>query len=358
MPPLSFTRYDGRQVIIKKNVTPHPVIPSEARHPERSEGSPVDEYRVSRLVRGRWIILIDPASRVSRAAFTLQLFLPSSDQSKVKCGLPWFGMADMRSGIMTTKTYRHAITRTPPFSMACGITTQPEKVDVHLAREQHQQYIKTLQSLGIDVVVLDSIESLPDSHFVEDAAIIHNGIAILTRPGAPERRTEVQALRSVLCEQMKVVEIGGGEEALVDGGDVLFIDDHVFIGISYRTNLSGAGELKKIFNELDPALVAHFIPFSGVLHLKSGITSISHLTLLGNPAMTLPINLPVGTVNWLPAQEGYAANALTVNGATLYFEECHSVAGVVTQNGLTPIPMNMSEFRKMDGSFTCLSLLW
>lgn len=259
---------------------------------------------------------------------------------------------------MTTKTYRHAITRTPPFTMASGITTQAEKVDVHLAREQHQQYINTLQSLGIDVIVLDPIETLPDSHFVEDAAIIHNGIAILTRPGAPERRAEVQALRLVLSEQMEVREIGGGDDALVDGGDVLFMGEHVFIGISYRTNLNGAAELKKILIEIDPSLVVHFIPFSGVLHLKSGITAINHTSLLGNPVMTLPINLPVGTVSWLPDLEGYAANALTVNGSTLYFEECPSVAGAVKSKGLTPIPMNMSEFRKMDGSFTCLSLLW
>ncbi len=259
---------------------------------------------------------------------------------------------------MTTHIYCNAVTRTPPRSMAAGITTQQESVSVELAREQHRQYVKTLTSLGVDVTVLDPAEDYPDSHFVEDAVIIHRNIAIMTRPGAVERRGEVGLLKSSLQDVMDVIELGGGDEALVDGGDVLFMGQNVFIGISHRTNHAGASRLKAILHDIEPDLSIHFVPFSGVLHLKSGVTALNADTLLGNPAMKLPTALPAGNIVWLSQKEGYAANALILNGAALYFPECPSAGTAAQQAGLRPIALDMSEFRKMDGSFTCLSLLW
>lgn len=256
------------------------------------------------------------------------------------------------------RKFTRAITRQPPISMANGITTQICDVDVHLAREQHQAYLAALRSLDIDVTMLSPEEHLPDSHFVEDAAIIHNGVAILTRPGADERKDEVNAIRSELECVLPVRELGGDANTTVDGGDVLFMGNHVYIGVSYRTSESGALELEKILHEIDPALCVHHIHFDGVLHLKSGFVALTHDTLLGNPKIKLSQPLPHAKVHWLPENEGYAANALVANGAMLYFQECPSAAAAAKLVGLNPIAMDMSEFRKMDGSFTCLSLLW
>lgn len=259
---------------------------------------------------------------------------------------------------MSTLQFRRAICKTPPLSMASGITSQTEIVDVKIARQQHEKYVSNLEQLGVDVTVLGPDEAMPDSHFVEDAAIIHADVAILTRPGATTRRMEAMALRPALMSAgLQIVALGGGDEALVDGGDVLFAGNHVLIGLSHRTTQEGAQRLKNILLEINPSLNVCLINFDGVLHLKSGVTYIGNDTLLGNPAMSLTSQLPLDII-WLPSQDGYAANTLTLNGSVFYFEECPSVEKAIMSVGLKPLPMNMSEFRKMDGSFTCLSLLW
>lgn len=252
----------------------------------------------------------------------------------------------------------YAIARTPPASMAKGITTQGETPDLGLARKQHRNYLQTLRGLGISITVLEPEEDLPDSHFVEDTAIIHQQVAILTQPGANARRAEVARIRPALERVLAVQNLTVNEGAWVDGGDIIFMDNHVLIGISNRTNKEGAECLKTILIEIDPQLTIHFVPFTGVLHLKSGLSALGPDLLLGNPKLKLYQPLPVGRIVWLPREEGYAANTLVVNGAALYFEECQKAHDAIRDAGLNPIGIHLSEFRKMDGSFTCLSLLW
>jgi dimethylargininase len=264
----------------------------------------------------------------------------------------------MEAPIMNKTNTTYAITRTPPVSMAKGITTQKLEVDPYLARKQHQHYLNALQNLGVTVIVLEPEEDFPDSHFVEDAAVIHKQVAILTRPGAEARRGEVACLRPQLERYLTVCELGGDHDATVDGGDVLFMGAHVFIGLSHRTNEAGAKRLKALLTEIDPTLSIYFIPFTGVLHLKSGLTAIGPDLLLANPAMKMLDPLPAGRLCWLPQEEGHAANVLVVNGTAFVFEDTPSAQREINHAGLKPLILDMSEFRKMDGSFTCLSLLW
>lgn len=255
-------------------------------------------------------------------------------------------------------TYCHAIARTPPASMASGITTQHEGIDLALALEQHAAYLDILRDLGIKVTLLGPEEAYPDSHFVEDTAIIHSKVAILTRPGAQERRGEVDCMRPHLEHVLYLQELGGDKEATVDGGDILFMGNYVYIGISYRTNYAGAEQLKSRLLEINPSLSIHFIPFEGVLHLKSGLTALGPDLLLGSPDIKLHHPLPAGHITWLPREEAHAANVLVANGAALIFNNSPAAHAIAHHAGLKPITLDISEFRKMDGSFTCLSLLW
>src|SRR5579864_709813 len=118
--------------------------------------------------------------------------------------------------------YTHALVRRPPRSLGRGLTTQHLGApDIDLALEQHAAYVAALQELGLDVTILDVEEHHPDSVFVEDVAILHNGIAIITRPGAASRRREVDGMREVLKARMPVVELGGDVHTWLEGGDVL-----------------------------------------------------------------------------------------------------------------------------------------
>lgn len=256
------------------------------------------------------------------------------------------------------QTFSNAIARTPPQSMSKGITTQKSPVDINEAHSQHQRYLATLKDLGIAVHLLDPIESLPDCHFVEDTAVMHQGVAVLTKPGAQERQAEVEHLRKALPASLSFLEIEKSAEAVIDGGDVILLDDIVLIGISYRTNIAGAEALTRALQKINPQLTAHFIEFAGVLHLKSGLTALNKQLFLGNPRMQLQQPLPFGEIIWVPDAESYAANALIANGAALVFAECKTTQAMIKAANLQPIPLVLSEFRKMDGSFTCLSLLW
>jgi dimethylargininase len=254
--------------------------------------------------------------------------------------------------------FKNAIVRKPPQSMADGITTQSEKVDLFKAQAQHQHYIFTLQQLGLNVTVLESEEDYPDSHFVEDTAIVHKNTAILTRPGAKARRGEVYRIKPALEKVLTVCELGGTDDAWVDGGDIIFLGNKVLIGLYERTNLAGAERLKQILHQIDNELEIHFVAFSGVLHLKTGFTALAPDRLIANPKIKLDKPLDFVDITWLPEAEGYAANTLTVNGSTFHFKESPAVHTAIKNAGLQPIPFELSEFRKMDGSFTCLSLLW
>lgn len=260
---------------------------------------------------------------------------------------------------MQEKTYQYALTQTPPNSMAAGITTQSIEVDLALARKQHQVYISMLEKLGLFVTTLPQQESFPDSHFIEDAAIIHNKVAILTRPGAKERRGEVDAISSTLKNIFPTTyELGGDENATLDGGDVLFIGNTVLIGISHRTTETGAQELKHLLQKINPNLSIHLVPFEGVLHLKSGLTALNPNTILINQDIKLHTNLPIKKSILLPKEESHAANTFIANHHAFIPPNCPQAKEAMLAANLTPIEIDMSEFRKMDGSFTCLSLIW
>lgn len=255
--------------------------------------------------------------------------------------------------------FQHALMRKPPQSMTKGITTQKQSVALPLAQEQHQAYVNMLQKLNVQATVVPPDERFPDCHFVEDTAIVHKGVAIMTQPGAMERRDEGLSLRTYLANTLQVMELTPtNSTATIDGGDVLFMGNEVLIGISHRTNLTGAKALASALTSIDTSLRCHFIEFSGVLHLKSGFTALNKELLLGNPLIKLKTPLNFADIAYLPEEQAYAANALVINGAALYFAECHEARDLIAKANLQPIAMELSEFKKMDGSFTCLSLLW
>jgi dimethylargininase len=253
---------------------------------------------------------------------------------------------------------QNAVVRSPSPSMGEGLTTQTlGRPDVEKATAQHRAYVDALGRVGVKVRCLPPVSELPDSHFVEDTAILHRGVAILTRPGAESRRAEVDRIRPVMEREMEVRTLGPDRDARLDGGDVLLAGRHALIGISERTNRAGARLLAHRLREIDPELRVHLVPFDGPLHLKSGLTALRPDAYLGQPAIHLRSALPA-PVHWLPSSEGYAANVLPVNDTLFVLAGSPTVRALATRYARRVVPLDLSEFRKMDGSLTCLSLLW
>lgn len=256
-----------------------------------------------------------------------------------------------------SETFTRALVRPPASSFADGLTTVDLGAPV-LARavEQHEAYCEALVACGLELLHLPPDDRYPDSTFVEDTAVIAHGAAIVTRPGAASRAGEVDAIRSALAgffSGLDEIQAPG----TVDGGDICEAGGHVFIGLSHRTNEDGAAQLARFLERLGlTSSTVDIRGISGILHLKSGLSYLGDDRLLviwnleTHPAFQGFDRVPV------PTGEEYAANAIRVNGRVLLPEGYPRVAALLRTAGDTVVTLDMSEFRKMDGGLSCLSL--
>jgi dimethylargininase len=249
-------------------------------------------------------------------------------------------------------TYTKAIVRKPGRNFSVGITTSTlGKPDVVKALQQHEAYCNALVRCGLELIVLDADERYPDGCFVEDTAIVTNEATVITRPGAASRLGEEVEISKILCDFRKIERIE--DTGTLDGGDVLRVDNHFFIGISERTNLEGAKQLSEILSRY--GYTASPVTIEAGLHLKSGIAYLgdgNFISVKGFSKIGAGSNVII-----LASEDSYSANCLRVNDFLLIPKGFQSSKMKILELGYDIIELEMSEFRKMDGGLTCLSLL-
>ncbi len=252
--------------------------------------------------------------------------------------------------------FTHALVRRPAETAAQGLTTRVGHPSIEQTLHQYDLYLQALQSAGLELTLLPPDMRFPDGHYVEDVAVIYEDLLVRCVPGALSRLHEPESVIDHLPQKYRIHLTG---DARLEGGDVLVCaDKHVLIGLSDRTNLAGATQLQQALLDYDSAIKVHMIPVEGVLHLKTGITELVPGVLLHDPAMKLDTALPFAEIITLPAEQGYAANVLPINDKILiptgYPVTRHLAQEYAGEDCV--ISVEMSEFMKMDGSLTCLSL--
>ncbi|HVQ39521.1 MAG TPA: hypothetical protein VMS31_18425 [Pyrinomonadaceae bacterium] len=259
--------------------------------------------------------------------------------------------------------FTRAIVRPPAPTFAEGLTTAGlGKPDFGRAIEQHSAYCSALEQCGLVVTRLGPDSGYPDSTFVEDTAILTEDFqqnskrcAVITRPGALSRQGEVTNIRTALADfypQLFSIEAPG----TLDGGDVCQAGNHFFIGLSERTNEQGAQQLASLLAPLGYS--ASFIDIrriAGLLHLKSGLAYLGDNRLVVTEAL-VHLALPGYERLRVVAEENYAANCIRINDWVLVSAGYESSAGMLRELGYQTIALEMSEFQKMDGGLSCLSL--
>jgi dimethylargininase len=255
------------------------------------------------------------------------------------------------------KMFTHAITRIPGESFARGLTTKDiGKPDYQKTLAQHKAYRQALQSCELDVFPLEAAAEFPDSTFVEDTAVLIRDCAILTRPGATSRAGEVARMKPVLEKYYTNFE-SITEPGTMDGGDICEAGNHFFIGVSERTNEVGARQFAEIVGHYGYSSdLIDICGMSDILHLKSGIAYLSDGDLVVINSLAAHTAFQGFNHIRVPLQENYAANCILVNGTVLIPAGFEALADSIVKAGYSILSLEMSEFEKMDGGLSCLSL--
>ena len=253
--------------------------------------------------------------------------------------------------------FKNVIVRKPAKSMIEGITSAPElgKPDYELALRQHDAYIEALESCDVNVTVLDALEEFPDSCFVEDTAVLTSKCAIISNPGANSRRGEsflmVDTIKKFYnSDQIEYITSPG----TMEGGDVMMVGNHFYIGLSGRTNEEGCRQFKASLEK--HGHTCSVVPLEKVLHLKTGINYIENNHMLVSGEFIEKDDFKTFKKIIVPENEAYGANCIWVNDTVIVPEGYPTVEKGVRDAGYKVIVIDTSEYRKLDGGLSCLSL--
>jgi dimethylargininase len=246
-----------------------------------------------------------------------------------------------------------ALVRRPGPRLADGIVTYVERacVDVELALRQHAGYVAALESRGWRAVAVEPADDHPDAVFVEDTVVVVDDLAVLTRPGAAQRRGEVAgAEAAVRALGLRVARLSA--PATLDGGDVLQVGRTVYVGRGGRSDDEGVRQLAALLAPLGRTVVP--VALRDVLHLKSAVTALPDGGLVGLPDLVDVAALP--RVRRPPEPEGAHVVPLG-GGAALVAASAPRTADWLRADGVDVVSVDITEFEKLEGCVTCLSVL-
>ncbi|MEA4988336.1 MAG: arginine deiminase family protein [Anaerovorax sp.] len=253
--------------------------------------------------------------------------------------------------------FKNVIVKRPCKAMVEGITSAPElgKPDYELALKQHDSYIEALKQCGVAVTVLEADEAYPDSCFVEDTAVITRKCAIISNPGALSRRKEADIMLPTIKkffsdDKIEFIKSPG----TLEGGDVMMVGDHFYVGRSARTNEEGIRQFIEILEK--HGLSGSEVPLELVLHLKTGVNYIENNNMLVSGEFIKKADFAKFNKIIIPEEEAYAANCIWVNDKVIVPEGYPTVEKKIREAGYEVILVDTSEYRKLDGGLSCLSL--
>ena len=248
---------------------------------------------------------------------------------------------------------RKALIRRPSPRLDEGLVTHIERtpVDLRLALAQWEAYVRTLEDHGWTTIEVPPADDCPDSVFVEDTVVMFRNVAVITRPGADSRKPETIDVDKV------VTALGCSVNAIrapgtLDGGDVLKVGDTVYVGRGGRTNAEGVRQLREILAPLGATVVA--VPIAKVLHLKSAVTALPDGTVIGYPPV---VDDPRTYPRFLAVPEEPGSHVVLLGGDHLLMSSAAPrTVELLVDLGYHPVPVDISEYEKLEGCVTCLSV--
>jgi dimethylargininase len=253
------------------------------------------------------------------------------------------------------KRFKNVIVRKPAKSIVDGITSNPQfgKPDYENALNQHENYIKALKECGVEVEILEADERFPDSCFVEDVAVCTSKFVLITNPGALSRKGEEKEILEVLKKYYDDIEYIKSPGTL-EGGDVMMVGDHFYIGLSERTNIEGANQF---INALEKrGMTGSVVEMKEMLHLKTGMAYLEENFLLVFGEFINKEEFKKFKKVVINEEEAYSANCIRVNDYVIIPAGFNNTKRKLESLGFKIKIVDTSEFMKIDGGLSCLSL--
>jgi dimethylargininase len=266
---------------------------------------------------------------------------------------PWVWRRVVGARSLASGERRIALVRMPSPRLADGEITHIDRtpVDIDLAEDQWDAYVATLTDAGWTTVEVEPALENPDSVFVEDAIVVFGDTAVITSPGAESRVAEIAGVETAargLGLRIERIEQPG----TLDGGDVLKVGSTVYVGRGGRTNGEGIRQLRSIVSPLGYTVVA--VPVTKALHLKSAVTALPDGTVIGYPPL---VDDPALFDRFLPVPEAHGtAVVVLAPDAVLLSSAAPLTADLLRELGYAVITVDITEFEKMEGCVTCLSV--
>lgn len=245
------------------------------------------------------------------------------------------------------------LVRRPSPRLAAGELTHVKRVpvDAHAALDQWHGYVNAFRDRGWDVTTVEPADEHPDGVFVEDALVVFDNLAVLTSPGADSRRGELSTVAPVV-DSLRLTVHRIERPGTLDGGDVLKVGRTVYVGRSTRTNDSGIDQLRRILAPVGWRVIA--MPVTRALHLKSAVTALPDGTLVGR-AELIDDTSTFPDFQHVPEVQGIAVVDLG-DGTLVMSAAAPQTARLFRDRGYDVVPVPISEFEKLEGCVTCLSV--
>lgn len=249
-----------------------------------------------------------------------------------------------------------AVTHVPSPRLQEGERTYVDEtaVDYTLALRQHADYCDALRACGADVIALDVNRELPDCVFVEDTAIVLDELAVMMSMGAESRREEPAGIEPTLRRFRMIERVV--LPATIDGGDVVRLGRTLYVGESPRTNAAGIAALRDVVRRYGYTVIG--VPVSGCLHLKSACSALADGRLLVNREWIDVSPLPSASLLDVPLSEPWAGDVLVIGEKIIASDAFPDTGRLLERCGFEVVPVAVSEFAKVEGGVTCLSLVF
>ncbi len=250
---------------------------------------------------------------------------------------------------------KKALVRLPSPRLAEGIVTKVERqpIDYHVASKQWEAYAEAMESSGWEIIEVPPADDSPDGVFVEDTVVMFRNVAVITRPGAETRRSEVagteEAVQRLGCSVNRIRAPG-----TLDGGDVVRIGDTLYVGSGGRSNADGLRQLRSILEPLGATIVAARVPLEKVVHLRSAMSALLDGTIVGYPPL-LEGRDDFSSMLAVPELSGAQVVDLGAN-RILMAADCPKSEATLADLGYQPLTVDISEFQKLEGSVPSLSV--